>query len=152
MLTEIITWRESPVLQEWFATPSYSCLDAKPQLVKRLQRPHQPPWIGRMDLGSTSLSLLSSTASHTCLASKLLSHSCDNEDSKQIMWVGWAGEKKERKKKKTERVKWANQMYRVHGSILSCSFPHGCHVYTTKPEFVIFLESGVYRFCCWSKE
>jgi hypothetical protein len=124
---------------EWFATPSYSCLDAKPQLVKRLQRPLQQPWIGRMGLGSTLLPLLSSTAGHTCLASKLLSHSCDNEDAKQIMRVG---------RKKTERVKWANQMYGVHGSSLSCSSLHGCHVYTAKPKFVMFLESSVYRCCC----
>jgi len=95
MLTEIIPWRESPVRLEWFATPSYSCLDAKPLLVKRLQRPLQPHWIGRAGLGSTLLSLLSSAASHICLAPKLLSHICGNEDAKQIMWVGrgknWMG-------------------------------------------------------------
>jgi hypothetical protein len=85
---------------EWFATPNYSCLDAIPLLVKRLQRPLQPHWVGRVGPRSTLLSLRSSEASHICLASKLLYHSCDNEDAKQIMWVG---------RKNTERVKWANQ-------------------------------------------
>jgi len=94
-------------------------------------------------LPSILLSLPSSKASRIYLASKLLYHSCDNEDAKQIMWVG---------RKNTERVKWANQMCRVHGSSLSCSSLHGCHVYTAETKLVIFPESSVYRCCCWSKE
>jgi hypothetical protein len=121
MLTEIITWRESPVKLQWFCTPSYSCLDAKPQLVKRLQRALQPHWIGKVGLGSTLLSLLSSKASHICPY-----HSCDSEDTKQIMWVG-------RKSGPTKCVGY---------TIAVC---YGCHIYTAKPNRVIFLESSVYR-------
>lgn len=141
-LTEVTAWRVSPAVLEWFATPRYTCLDAKPKLVKRLQRPLQPHWIGKVGPGSTSLFLLISKASHICLASKLLYQSCNNEDAKQNMWVG---------RKNTERVKWANQMCRVHCSSLSCSSVHGCHVYAAEPKLVILLESSVYRCCCRSK-
>jgi hypothetical protein len=64
--------------------PKHSCLAAKKLSIKRLSSPLQPQWFSKLEiLKSTLLFLVVLKTNYFCLASKLIHHSCDTEDTEK---------------------------------------------------------------------